>query len=172
MREALRVAILAADPQRLQALQAIVGEAGCAAAALEDCDVVLADGAAAPEGGSPVVALGAAESGQAGLLPSAASPAQIAAALRAAALGLSVRGAAPVRPGFRALDGAGPLLTPREAEILALIGEGLSNKAVARRLGISGHTVKFHVEGLFRKLGAGSRAAAVHEGLRQGLIEL
>jgi DNA-binding CsgD family transcriptional regulator len=63
-------------------------------------------------------------------------------------------------------------LSPREAEILALIGDGLSNKEMARRLGISGHTVKFHIESLFRKLAVGSRAEAVRKGLRQGLIEL
>ena len=64
------------------------------------------------------------------------------------------------------------LLTPREVEVLAAIGNGLSNKAVARQLGISQHTVKFHVEALLRKLGAASRAEAVHKGLRQRLIEM
>ena len=64
------------------------------------------------------------------------------------------------------------LLTPREVEILAAIGEGLSNKEVARRLGISAHTVKFHLEAIFDKLGAGSRAEAVAKGLRRGVIEL
>ena len=56
--------------------------------------------------------------------------------------------------------------------MLAAIGNGLSNKAVARQLGISQHTVKFHVESLLRKLGAASRAEAVHKGLRQRLIEM
>jgi DNA-binding CsgD family transcriptional regulator len=51
-------------------------------------------------------------------------------------------------------DGEAPLLTPRETEVLAAIADGLSNKAAARRLGISQHTVKFHVESLFRKLDA------------------
>ena len=55
----------------------------------------------------------------------------------------------------------GTLLTPREMEVLGAIGEGLTNKAIARRLGISLHTVKFHVESLFRKLGARTRNEAL-----------
>ena len=55
-------------------------------------------------------------------------------------------------------------LTPRETEILTLIGQGFSNKAVARRLGISVHTVKFHIETMFGKLDASSRAEAVAKG--------
>jgi len=53
------------------------------------------------------------------------------------------------------------LLTPREIEVLGAIGEGLTNKAIARRLDISLHTVKFHIESLFRKLGARTRTEAV-----------
>jgi DNA-binding NarL/FixJ family response regulator len=53
------------------------------------------------------------------------------------------------------------LLTPREIEVLGAIGEGLTNKAIARRLDISLHTVKFHVESLFRKLGARTRTEAL-----------
>ncbi len=75
--------------------------------------------------------------------------------------------------GFRAAgDDAPPLLTPREAEILTLVGQGMSNKAAARALGISVHTVKFHLEALFAKLDATSRAEAVAKGLRGGVIEL
>ena len=53
------------------------------------------------------------------------------------------------------------LFTPRELEVLAAIGDGLSNKMIARRLEISPHTVKFHVESLLKKLGARTRAEAV-----------
>ena len=74
--------------------------------------------------------------------------------------------------GFAEAEPARPLLTPRELEILACLGEGMSNKAVARRLGISAHTVKFHLEAIFAKLGATSRAEAVAKGLRRGLILL
>ena len=75
-------------------------------------------------------------------------------------------------PGFARDDPGAPLLTPREVEILALVGDGASNKAVARRLGISAHTVKFHLEAVFRKLGVTTRAEAVARGLRQRLIEM
>jgi DNA-binding NarL/FixJ family response regulator len=65
--------------------------------------------------------------------------------------------------GFAAIPEADArsLLTPREAEVLGAIAEGLTNKAIARRLDISLHTVKFHVESLFRKLGARSRTEAL-----------
>jgi len=53
------------------------------------------------------------------------------------------------------------LLTPREIEVLSAIGEGLTNKSIARRLDISLHTVKFHVESLFRKLGVRTRTEAL-----------
>src|SRR5215813_4253516 len=94
------------------------------------------------------------------------------AAIRSVAAGLIVRGADPRRPGFRAMgDEEAPLLTPRELEVLAAIGNGLSNKAAARRLGISPHTVKFHLESLFRKLDAKSRTEAVAKGLRRHIVE-
>jgi DNA-binding NarL/FixJ family response regulator len=171
---ALRVAIAAADQVRRLGLAAIVKEAGFEIAEVSDgADVVLADADDAAPSGAPVLALGAADAGQAGLLPRDASPAQIAAALRAVAAGLTVRAGATPRPAFEALgEGEPPLLTPREIEVLAAIGNGGSNKAVARRLGISEHTVKFHVESLFRKLGAASRAEAVHKGLSRHLIEM
>jgi DNA-binding CsgD family transcriptional regulator len=63
------------------------------------------------------------------------------------------------------------LLTPREIEVLGALGNGMTNKEVARLLGISPHTVKFHIESLFRKLGAASRAEAVAKGMRQQIVE-
>lgn len=53
------------------------------------------------------------------------------------------------------------LLTPRELDVLSALSEGLTNKLIARRLDISLHTVKFHVESLFRKLGVRTRTEAV-----------
>jgi two-component system, NarL family, nitrate/nitrite response regulator NarL len=63
-------------------------------------------------------------------------------------------------------------LTPREVDVLRLLGEGLPNKAIARRLGISEHTVKFHVNAILGKLGASSRTEAVVRATRLGLILL
>jgi DNA-binding NarL/FixJ family response regulator len=97
------------------------------------------------------------------LLPESAEAAEIDAALRAVAHGLTVGSPAARAPGFKAVQEAEarPLLTPREAQILDAIADGLTNKAIARRLGISLHTVKFHVESVFRKLGASTRTEAV-----------
>ena len=72
--------------------------------------------------------------------------------------------------GERADHDAG--LTPREREVLALLAEGASNKMVARRLGISVHTAKFHVGSLLDKLDATGRTDAVASAARQGLIHL
>lgn len=63
-------------------------------------------------------------------------------------------------------------LTKREIEVLTMLAEGHGNKVIAWRLGISEHTVKFHVSSVFAKLGAASRTEAVTLGIRQGLIML
>lgn len=63
-------------------------------------------------------------------------------------------------------------LTPREVEVLSLLAEGLTNKAIAHRLTISEHTVKFHVNAIMGKLDAQSRTDAVVRATRQGLIAL
>ena len=64
------------------------------------------------------------------------------------------------------------LLTNREREILALLADGLGNKQIAARLGISTNTVKTHLELLFEKLDVSSRAEAVATGVRRGLLML
>ena len=63
-------------------------------------------------------------------------------------------------------------LTPREIQVLELLAEGLPNKAIADRLGISDQTVKFHVASISGKLGASNRTDAVRRGVRRGLITL
>jgi DNA-binding NarL/FixJ family response regulator len=61
-------------------------------------------------------------------------------------------------------------LTARELEVLSLLSQGLPNKLIARDLGISEHTVKFHISSVYTKLGASSRTDAVNRGARHGLI--
>ena len=63
-------------------------------------------------------------------------------------------------------------LTERERQVVQLLAEGLSNKLIADRLGISDHTAKFHVNGVMTKLGASTRTEAVVEAMRRGLIRL
>jgi DNA-binding NarL/FixJ family response regulator len=63
-------------------------------------------------------------------------------------------------------------LTERERQVVQLLSEGLSNKLIADRLGISDHTAKFHVNGVMMKLGASTRTEAVVEAMRRGLIKL
>jgi two-component system nitrate/nitrite response regulator NarL len=64
------------------------------------------------------------------------------------------------------------LFTPRELAVLELVADGLSNKLIADRLGISEHTAKFHVRSLFDKLGADTRADLVARAARRGVLAL
>ncbi|MBS0559378.1 MAG: response regulator transcription factor [Proteobacteria bacterium] len=183
----LRVALRAADPDRFGLLARVLAEAGhSVVAALADADAVLLDQAAddppVPLAGLPTLLLTDSEAAAAdpeapAVLPRGAAPAQIDAALRAAAAGLMVRArdlSHAVAGGFASADEAPApaLLTPREIDILTAIGSGMSNKEAARALGISAHTVKFHLEAVFAKLGASNRAEAVAKGLRHRLIEV
>lgn len=111
--------------------------------------------------------------GALGLLPRSAEPARIAAALAAVVQHLTV-----LDPSLAAalLPARAPLLeeelTSREREVLSLLSEGLANKNIALRLGISENTVKFHVNAIMGKLGAQSRTEAVVRAARLGLIVL
>jgi two-component system nitrate/nitrite response regulator NarL len=180
----LRVRLHVSDAVRRQELVALLEASGHVPADdapdVELCD--MAPGVVAPgEAEAPVIVLAnrpPTGDPPAGILSREVSARQLDLAVRAVAAGLLVRmpglatavgfGAAP---GFGASEEAPPL-TPRETEILTLVGEGMSNKAVARRLGISVHTVKFHLEALFAKLDATSRAEAVAKGLRGGILEI
>ncbi|HZU06039.1 MAG TPA: response regulator transcription factor [Chloroflexota bacterium] len=115
--------------------------------------------------------------GRLAYLPRQTRPETLVAAVRAVASGLIVLDPLAV-PGLvaappRALPEP-PLdpLTAREREVLALLARGLPNKAIAQQLGISEHTVKFHVGTILAKLGAASRTEAVTLAARQGLLML
>ena len=170
----LRVAVAATEPGVQARLTALVVHCGHELADLADTpDAVLTDGTADIPRPASAVAVGASDEDLGGLLPSDADAAQIDAALRAVAAGLTVRASRSPGANFGPMPEEAPvLLTPREIEVLAAVGNGLSNKAAARRLGISPHTVKFHIESLFRKLGASSRAEAVAKGLKRQIVEL
>jgi DNA-binding NarL/FixJ family response regulator len=99
------------------------------------------------------------------------------AALTAVRSGLTVMDAnlaealVPAQPARTNGKGRGEL-TERERQVVQLLSEGLSNKLIADRLGISDHTAKFHVNGVMMKLGASTRTEAVVEAMRRGLIRL
>lgn len=63
-------------------------------------------------------------------------------------------------------------LTPREREVLALLAEGAGNREIAERLGVTEHTVKFHLSAIFGKLGASTRTEAVRRALQWGWVEV
>jgi DNA-binding NarL/FixJ family response regulator len=110
-----------------------------------------------------------------GVLPLDASADQIGMALEAAATGLGIFSPHHLSPNHHDSSPGARIsshLTGRETEVLRMIAEGLANKEIAWRLGISEHTVKFHVSALLGKLGAGSRAEAIGAGIRQGVIML
>ena len=112
------------------------------------------------------------------VLPRHASTVEIKAAIEAAAEGLvvlhpeimtAIQFTKPARKASAELDAA---LTAREIEVLRLLAEGLANKNIAWKMGISEHTVKFHIASVFSKLHVSTRAEAVATGMRQGLILL
>ncbi len=112
-----------------------------------------------------------------GALPLNASEDELAAALRALGEGLWVGAPTLMRDLFsskpaQALDEAGEPLTVRETEVLQLTAQGLPNKQIALALGISEHTVKFHLSSLYAKLGVASRTEAVRAGARRGWVVL
>ena len=87
--------------------------------------------------------------------------------------GILAPGLNPMQPASElAADTLFDDLTPREKEVLQLVAEGLTNKAIAQQLAISEHTVKFHVNAIMGKMNAQSRTEAVVRATRLGLISL
>ncbi len=137
----------------------------------------------AGEDGPPALALlldeeGAAEAlaaGARGLVFRDVEAPRLAAALRALAGGLMVFDEALLGPAARPRAAAPALpeaLTPRETEVLQILAQGLSNRRIAERLGISEHTAKFHVNSIVTKLGAQTRTEAAMRAARLGLVLL
>ncbi len=140
----------------------------------------------------PVLALVAAgqahealRAGARGAVPRTSKPAAIAAAITALHEGLVVVDRASLdaltAPQGRAAAQAsstpsmvvtGDVLTKREAEVLVLLAEGLSNKQIAAKLGISEHTAKFHVNSILQKMNAQKRVEAVVRAAKLGLIQI
>jgi DNA-binding NarL/FixJ family response regulator len=172
---ALLVGVLAASDAQRAVLANLVQAAGHRIVAIEQADVIVSDARQASS--KPMLVL-TNESSAENCLRLDAEPRQFDAALRALAAGLSIRlGRAAARRGFEELAEAAVqgALTPREIDVIDAIGAGLSNKAIARELGISLHTVKFHIESLLRKLGARTRAEAVAKAMerrRRETVEL
>jgi DNA-binding NarL/FixJ family response regulator len=108
-----------------------------------------------------------------GILPTDASAEELTAAVHALSQGLIVGTSTLL---FDSDSESGPTshgpLTDRESEVLALLAKGLANKQIAVSLGISEHTVKFHVSSIYSKLNVTNRTEAVREGLRGGWIAL
>ncbi len=112
-------------------------------------------------------------SGLAGLVSREADVDRLAAALRAASEGwvlLDPAFAPQIAPGAAPAEALVEPLTERERDVLQLLAEGLSNRAIGHRLGISEHTVKFHVNAILGKLDAQSRTEAAIRAAALGLI--
>nr|WP_274708102.1 response regulator transcription factor [Arthrobacter sp. H16F315] len=109
----------------------------------------------------------AVDAGAMGYLFKDASPEEIFAAVRGAVQGKSVMSAPVASRLFQQLRNPDAILTPREAELLSLLTEGLSNRELGQRLFISEATVKTHLAHIYAKLGVETRSAAIATAIRR-----
>ncbi|MEV6165667.1 response regulator transcription factor [Streptomyces sp. NPDC052052] len=187
-------ALLDAEPDFHVVAEADTAERAVALAATETFDVVLMDlqfGAGmhgsrataaitAREGGPRVLILttydsdadilAAIEAGAAGYLLKDAPPEELAAAVRTAAAGRSALAPAVAHRLMDRMRAPAQTLTRRELEVLQLVGEGLSNLQISKRLFLSQATVKSHLVHIYAKLGVDSRTAAVAAATSRRLI--
>ena len=190
----IRVLITAPSAIIRAGLESLVRSSPALELVSSDPDVVLADLEYPQEEGPPPELLAAAavvllvshpsgpwtiealRSGVRAVLPRDVSAPEMIAAIEAAAAGLTVLHPSELQallPAQRATStDSGEALTPRELEVFAMLAEGAGNKTIAWKLGISEHTVKFHVASIMSKLNATSRTEAVAIGIRRGLIML
>jgi DNA-binding NarL/FixJ family response regulator len=194
----IRVAVLTEDPLLRTGLASLLGQ-DVEVVELDGADVALWDAGADPQ--RTLIRLGelrglripvlaavadgalagpALAAGAKGVVLRAQVGPGITAALLAVRSGLTVIDSAltstivpssAARPPSRGGKGIGDL-TDRERQVVQLLAEGLSNKLIADRLGISDHTAKFHVNGVMAKLGSSTRTEAVVEAVRRGLVTL
>jgi DNA-binding NarL/FixJ family response regulator len=189
----VRVAVDIADRPLRERVSRALAEAGdIALASPGDADVIVADRPPAVD--RPVIAVAAAALPPDGppstwrcdlraVLPADVDGSTLGAVITVIAAGLGVAPPGTTRSTFgragtwaAALDDTveddepAAALTPREREVLSLLAAGASNKAIARALGLSVHTAKFHVASLTEKLGARGRLEAVSIAIRAGLI--
>jgi DNA-binding NarL/FixJ family response regulator len=198
--EPIKVALLTDDPLMRAGLSSLLGELGSIEVVDSDtAEVALWD--AGVDAGKTLARLTELRSLPMPAVAVVGEPAHVAPALAAGARGVVLRdqvgpgihaALAAVRSGLTVMDtalaeslvpnappkalhsngkGRGEL-TERERQVVQLLTEGLSNKLIADRLGISDHTAKFHVNGVMMKLGASTRTEAVVEAMRRGLIRL
>lgn len=187
-------AVLAGEPGLLVVAEAATAEEAVARAAAGDIDVVLMDlrfgagmsGAEATAAitarpGAPRVVvvttydsdadtLPAIEAGAAGYLLKDAPPEELAAAVRTAAAGRTALAPSVADRLLHRLRSPATTLTRRETDVLVLVAEGLSNRAIGRRLHLTEGTVKSHLARIYTKLGVDSRTAAVAAATGLGLI--
>jgi DNA-binding NarL/FixJ family response regulator len=132
--------------------------------------IVLLSADAQPAWSSEVLRLGVRA-----MLSRDAASAEVLAAVEAASAGLAVVDPHDLEALLSASNptaasAESTVLTPRELEVLRLMAEGAANKNIAWKLGISEHTVKFHVASILAKLNASTRTEAVAIGIRKGMI--
>ncbi|MBY8875699.1 response regulator transcription factor [Micromonospora sp. PLK6-60] len=187
-------AVLESEPDLLVVAEAATGEQAVARAAMGDIDVVLMDlrfgpGMTGAQATAAITAgagaarvlivttydsdadtLPAIEAGASGYLLKDALPEDLGAAVRAAAAGRTVLAPMVADRLMHRLRSPATALTHREIEVLALVAEGLSNRAVGGRLRLTEGTVKSHLARIFTKLGVDSRTGAVAAATRLGLI--
>jgi len=188
--EPLRVIVASDNPLRRVALVmrlAAFGDLALNEVAYVDetrnADVLVADTVDASRSAAPVLYLvkNSNEASQAivrgarGVMLRTAAPRRLHTGVRAVADGFVIideEVAEGVMPHARARVELIEPLTPREQQVAQLLAGGLTNKEIAQRLGITEHTVKFHLNGLLRKLGVSTRTEAVVQAARLGLLIL
>jgi DNA-binding NarL/FixJ family response regulator len=182
-----RIALQIDDPDLLGLISTMLArEPERIALASKEPDVVIADHLPVCEG-VPIIVLEdwadpleILKAGARGVLPRSSTLSDLLLAIDAVAQGFAIfprdvqwpdstRDPASDKPSRIQRD---PMLTTRELDVLRLLAEGASNKLIARRLGISSHTAKFHVASIAAKLDATGRTDAVAQAVRLGLILL